>query len=1089
MKKRHKIRQLTFITVLSCIIGIPLSLKAQNNKVQIPNPIGPSPEAASIVKYVDMTINEHKGMVQKQIPIYQIEEGSIRLPVSLLYASGGFKVTEASSSVGLGWSLQAAGVVTRTMNGLPDDISSPVKGFLALKNEVDYNYLSHGDKNQTRYGYLQSIGQGCYDAQPDIFNFNFNGYTGKFHFDWNGNIIISSETQIAITPIQHGGNASTITGWIFTTPDGVRYTFKAAEFTANIKSGRNLCYLAQDGYISSWYISQITAPVSNANLFFEYTPYTIKDHNIYTSRTRSHLVGGSSRCGGSINDPIQYSKTDIDINGKALKRIYSDSSPVEISFIPASYKVMPTSNDLFAISEIQIKNRDQNKLIKKYKLTHSQATGRLTLTRLQEIGSNLEGLAPYEFFYHQQLPERSSHQKDHWGFANNNTSRDMLPPYFIQVPGNGVASFGSADRSADLEGSKKGVLYKIKYPTGGYDTYSFEQNTYGYVGGNRINEFVSQKHTEKVTATGNSGQGCTAINTDTDRTSFTITGDPNSPDKPVMVRVFGKVDKYTDNYFSGGKAPKATLYNSQNNVLLTISLTNNDIDKGILLAPGSYSLVAEATWRNCENTSRDSATITLIHHKVTNIPLYEKKAGGVRVASIKKYDANNKLLLSQQYQYKDAQGYSSGMIHQEPNYLFEKQTLQWVGTGGGGTNVSCQYMVALDTDRSALGITNGSHIGYSKVSSIQKGEDNHQTPNGVVSTTFINATNIIDQEFPFPPPIDRAHSNGKVITSVTSNRNGETLQQQEHSYQFKEHLTNALKVDFKGGAVLGEENFTIGRYRILMAHSQRKKAETTEYLKGEPYTVTSEFTYNTALQKVKSKTTYNQQQTKRQRFFYPEEYTSLTGLSQEEKTAYQDLIDQYRLATPIQNEVYTITNNQSEKLTAIQRIRYTNDGKALPKTILQAKNNKTALEDRLYYHTYDSKGNLLELSKPLASHIVYIYGYQDQLPVAKIENATYSQVRTYVAAIKTASNADTDHCSEPDCKEQLLRNKLNALRDQLPDALITTYTYDPMIGVTSTTDPKGITTYYSYDSLGRLHSIKDADGNLISENKYHYKNQ
>jgi YD repeat-containing protein len=56
------------------------------------------------------------------------------------------------------------------------------------------------------------------------------------------------------------------------------------------------------------------------------------------------------------------------------------------------------------------------------------------------------------------------------------------------------------------------------------------------------------------------------------------------------------------------------------------------------------------------------------------------------------------------------------------------------------------------------------------------------------------------------------------------------------------------------------------------------------------------------------------------------------------------------------------------------------------------------------------------------------------------------------------------------------------------NAQMTTYTYDPLIGVTSITDAKGDTITYTYDSFGRLQNVKDKDGNILSENEYHYKN-
>ncbi|SFC36336.1 YD repeat-containing protein, partial [Flagellimonas taeanensis] len=48
-------------------------------------------------------------------------------------------------------------------------------------------------------------------------------------------------------------------------------------------------------------------------------------------------------------------------------------------------------------------------------------------------------------------------------------------------------------------------------------------------------------------------------------------------------------------------------------------------------------------------------------------------------------------------------------------------------------------------------------------------------------------------------------------------------------------------------------------------------------------------------------------------------------------------------------------------------------------------------------------------------------------------------------------------------------------------------TYDPLVGVTSVTDPKGNVTYYGYDAYKRLEFVKDADGYLVQEYKYNYK--
>jgi hypothetical protein len=55
------------------------------------------------------------------------------------------------------------------------------------------------------------------------------------------------------------------------------------------------------------------------------------------------------------------------------------------------------------------------------------------------------------------------------------------------------------------------------------------------------------------------------------------------------------------------------------------------------------------------------------------------------------------------------------------------------------------------------------------------------------------------------------------------------------------------------------------------------------------------------------------------------------------------------------------------------------------------------------------------------------------------------------------------------------------------DAMMTSYTYNPTIGVTSTIDEKGKTAYFSYDDFERLQHIKDQDGNIIQSLQYNYK--
>jgi hypothetical protein len=54
-------------------------------------------------------------------------------------------------------------------------------------------------------------------------------------------------------------------------------------------------------------------------------------------------------------------------------------------------------------------------------------------------------------------------------------------------------------------------------------------------------------------------------------------------------------------------------------------------------------------------------------------------------------------------------------------------------------------------------------------------------------------------------------------------------------------------------------------------------------------------------------------------------------------------------------------------------------------------------------------------------------------------------------------------------------------------AQMTTYTYSPLIGITSQCDINNRISYYFYDAIGRLQWIKDQDGNIMKTFQYHYQ--
>lgn len=129
----------------------------------------------------------------------------------------------------------------------------------------------------------------------------------------------------------------------------------------------------------------------------------------------------------------------------------------------------------------------------------------------------------------------------------------------------------------------------------------------------------------------------------------------------------------------------------------------------------------------------------------------------------------------------------------------------------------------------------------------------------------------------------------------------------------------------------------------------------------------------------------------------------------------------------------------------------------------------------------DSKGRILSVSRPGSLAVNYLWGYNNQYPVAKVVGSNYATISALV---------DLSILNNPLSDEQL-RVELNKIRTALiaVAAQVTTYTYTPLVGLTSSTDPQGMTTTYEYDSFQRLINIKDKDGNIVKHTDYHYQAQ
>ncbi|WP_175621280.1 hypothetical protein [Chryseobacterium schmidteae] len=149
------------------------------------------------------------------------------------------------------------------------------------------------------------------------------------------------------------------------------------------------------------------------------------------------------------------------------------------------------------------------------------------------------------------------------------------------------------------------------------------------------------------------------------------------------------------------------------------------------------------------------------------------------------------------------------------------------------------------------------------------------------------------------------------------------------------------------------------------------------------------------------------------------------------------------------------------------------------------------------YDVYDDKGNPVQFTAfPDAGSggvpTTIIFGYNKTMPIAKVEGAKLSDIPAdLITAIVTASDEDANATpAQEDAKEQALIAALNTFKNNpaLQNFMVTCYTYNPLVGITTTIPPNGLMEMYKYDSFNRLLKVVDANGNTVKEHLYNYKN-
>lgn len=219
-----------------------------------------------------------------------------------------------------------------------------------------------------------------------------------------------------------------------------------------------------------------------------------------------------------------------------------------------------------------------------------------------------------------------------------------------------------------------------------------------------------------------------------------------------------------------------------------------------------------------------------------------------------------------------------------------------------------------------------------------------------------------------------------------------------------------------------------------------------------------------------------------------ERSTSFDGRIQEISYQYaqeksnQKLLQANITGIPLETKSIVKKNSSDPgKVLSKSEIRYDNNGNYYPSSSVSY-DSQNMLASEVIFNRYDSKGNLEQFTTKDRIPTSFVWGYNKTQPIAKVEGATYDQIVPYITDIVTKSN-------EAVISESDLQNTLNVFRNNsnLRTFQITTYVYDALSRLKTSTPPSGVREVYQYDSAGRLEKVEDENGRLLKKYQYNYK--
>jgi len=1154
-------RHIIFLLLLIPTINI-LSQTTFEDEKFIPS----SPTVAELGKYGVIPVSPYTGIPNISIPLFEIKCGQLTLPISLDYHAGGIQVEQIASWVGLGWSLNAGGIISSNIIGRSD-----FRSRVDIKNFQDVESGSFPTLAEIR-----GITNNQDDSQPDIYSYNFNGFSGQFVIDKDFTAYeIRNNQQIKIIPDKQSKNFKIIDN------NGIIYEFFTQELTSSITSfwdysglnnkisGSDVGDKMETDLCTGWFLSRMISPSNIDTIQFVYE----NELQEYNTKLNGCLVfdaysNNPDRWLGSSDDSYisPFYNTKISNNTKRLRYIQGNNG-VKVVFDASNREDLPNSKRLDEISIFY-----DNDCVKKwnleygYFLSNIENTENISLNKRLKLSSVSEfneknDSRKFTFRYfgedpgEPQMPYRTAYSgSDYWGFLNSDVTlsdatdlrklfpyfngtfqrEDIIFEYSQSCPPTRTVLTTDTINARYLVGSDKTpndaymktyTLKTIYYPTGGYTNFDYESNDYSmignknigtnmYAGGLRIKSienccnqeysytktYIYKTLTNNMKDVSNMSSG-SIINEflptritwliDDGRQFITSCNLVEETKWRKLLNLYSSSQTAMHSYGGDfiGYSYVCEIEKDQSTRYHYLSI--NDF-------PNSYQSIYSYLWYNAQNQPVLSSCITT-HLEEPIQPFlfgYWGKSYGRGLLKQKSiFDNLNQIKSNEStdYDFQDIKRIF-GMEAEAVRDQWDYHTNVYFHQTGQALPIKKTNVLYSQNETDSVVFTEQ----YTYNSKNLLSQTTQSCSDGQTQTTkYVYPFEIKEgQDLIIMQKMTDKNMLSSYVDKV-SYRSDSKVIAAEHR-EFNEFYPNIIKPERIN--VLNSSNTNINSlYPEHIENFQLRLMETDDPPKIiESFSVlypNCNVTFNLDLYEsfdshsdvcVSSGTAaYFTITVKKIGSAYPVAEYNSSNMRQRIYTGYYyyyKTIASYVVTLEPGDYTVELANsaNQSDNPCNGYMVGY--DGKV----DVSFSDKPTAIStdivlDPEVYYKYNDRGNIIEIKSARSEQLTsYLWSYNSQYPIAEIKNATYDQVKsalgysdTQIESLAAQTNPDVGNIS-------------NLLRANLPNAQVTTYTYKPLVGLQTMTDPRGVVTQYDYDSYGRLIKVSQ-DNKVVGAYDYHYK--